>query len=125
MDADQPVLPQIPQYEIEPLSALYMNLKSWDTAIRVYLFGSRASGQNSVESDYDLAIISDNFSQMEASERWKLVQMKFKPPIRNFILDPKCFTRREWDDSVGTILGQEIRAYGVDVQDLVGFKLSE
>ena len=82
---------------------------------QVYLYGSRARGTFYTDSDYDFAIVSDDFSAMSFDARQKLV----RPPIRKVLgtvsLDVSCYTKLEFFQGRGAFLPSIIEKEGITI----------
>ncbi len=79
------------------MSRLASSLRSWDPSVRLILFGSRARGDELVDSDYDLIVISERFSGIpfprRAVEVWRVL-------LRSGVLGDfefLCYTPREFE----------------------------
>lgn len=90
-----------------------LETKIWVT--NVYLFGSRATGVYYQDSDYDIAVVSDDFEELSFIERQQLV----KPLIRNVLgdkpLDVACYTEAEFEEGKKAALPQLIEKEGIKV----------
>lgn len=67
------------------------------TIARVYLFGSRARGVFHIDSDYDFAVISSDFSRLSFMERQQLVRPLIRKVIGDEALDVACYTPEEFE----------------------------
>ena len=72
----------------------------------VYLFGSRALGEHTALSDYDICVISEDFEGLHPWERMELVLECWEGARA---LEPVCFTPEEFRHSEAQIV-REIRA---------------
>jgi len=86
-------------------------------ASRIILYGSQASGKSTENSDIDIAIISDDFKNMNILERLEaiglaLAKAKIMEPI-----EPLGYTEEEFSSKgKGTFIGDEVKAKGVEVR---------
>ncbi|MFB6246644.1 MAG: nucleotidyltransferase domain-containing protein [Candidatus Pacearchaeota archaeon] len=80
---------------------------------KVFLFGSRARGDYTEGSDYDLAIISPDFEDISFGERQKIV----KPAIREILPDSPieaiCYTPEEYKKGKKAFLPYMIEKEGI------------
>ena len=88
-------------------------LKKKITVKHIYLFGSRAKGTYTSDSDYDFAIVSEDFKKISFSERQKLV----RPIIRKILgivpLDVTCYTSEEYKKGKKAFLPSIIEKEGI------------
>jgi predicted nucleotidyltransferase len=84
----------------------------------VYLFGSHARGESTVESDYDIALIADGFEETPMVERGHWFKREW-PYVELGNLDLLCYTPAEFDDRVEAELSTAlaISEEGVDLLD--------
>lgn len=75
---------------------------------RVLLFGSRAKGEHTAWSDYDLCVISPDFKEMKPWERMELVLSHWGGERA---LEPICYTPHEFE-TINFSLVHEIRQNG-------------
>ena len=85
------------------------------TVQRMYLFGSRATGQAGEESDYDIAIISRDFQGKPFTERQTLVRPLVREVLGIQPLDVVCYTEEEYEDGKTAFLPGIIEDEGVVV----------
>ncbi|MGH9339595.1 MAG: nucleotidyltransferase domain-containing protein [Acidobacteriota bacterium] len=82
---------------------------------KVWLFGSRARGREKADSDYDIAVISNDFRGMAFADRQRLV----RPVIREVIgiqpLDVACYTEDEYENGKTAFLAKIIEEEGIAV----------
>jgi predicted nucleotidyltransferase len=97
---------------IDQLKPLIEQLKQIDTVDKVYLFGSQAKGTATEESDYDIALISENDDVLSivnvASERlWGFYSAspEFHPSVEFHVMSV--------EELESTPLGQEIVETGL------------
>ena len=97
---------------MDQLKPLIEQLKQIDTVDRVYLFGSQAKGTATDESDYDIALISENDDVLAvvntANEMlWAFygTSPEIRPSVEFHVLNA--------DELESTPLGQEIAETGV------------
>ncbi|MBI2901370.1 MAG: nucleotidyltransferase domain-containing protein [Planctomycetes bacterium] len=77
----------------------------------VYLFGSRARGDHTTWSDYDLCVISRSFEDMAPWDRATMVLRGWKG---HRPCEPVCYTPREFATSDYS-LPQSIRSEGIRI----------
>lgn len=85
-------------------------------AERIVPFGSHAAGAADEHSDIDVAVISDDFKDMDLFKRLETVGLAF---ARAKIMEPVealAYTQEEYDSKEqGTFIADEVRARGVTV----------
>jgi predicted nucleotidyltransferase len=83
---------------------------------KIILFGSYAKGTANEYSDIDIAIISNDFKDMNVLRRLEFIGMAL---AKAKIMDPveiKAYTEDEFESkSEGTFVGDEIKAKGIEV----------
>lgn len=83
---------------------------------RIVLFGSHAAGKAAEASDIDIAVISENFKEMNLLERLEtiglaLAQAKIMEPV-----EALGYTEKEFESKgKGTFAGDEIKSKGIEV----------
>ncbi|MEK6940754.1 MAG: nucleotidyltransferase domain-containing protein [Nanoarchaeota archaeon] len=82
---------------------------------KIYLFGSRARGDFYEESDYDLAVISQDFAEMSFDERQKLVRPLIRKVLKGAALDVVCYTEQEYRQGKKAFLPSIIEKEGIAV----------
>ena len=110
-----PTLSKSPQVDIGFLRALRTNLLAHDVQARLILFGSRATGKQRYNSDYDVLILSEIFETMPPDARWMLVQTNIKPPGFDVVLQPHCYTPLEWQSRSASLLAREVGEHGIEL----------
>lgn len=80
---------------------------------KMYLYGSRAKGTYTRDSDYDIAIISLDFSTMSFSERQKLVRPLIRKVLGTVSLDVTCYTPEEYRRGKKAFLPSIIEKEGI------------
>lgn len=80
---------------------------------RVYLFGSRARGKAHEDSDYDIAVVSNDFAKMSFSQRQRLVRPLVRKVIGNLPLDVLCYTEDEYERGKKAFLPGIIEEEGI------------
>ncbi|TVM03840.1 MAG: nucleotidyltransferase domain-containing protein [Candidatus Brocadia sp. WS118] len=87
---------------------------------KIILFGSHAQGTAHEHSDIDLAIISEDFKDMNLLRRLELIGIAL---ARAKIMDPVeviAYTEEEFKSKrEGTFAGDEIKAKGVEIQQRI------
>lgn len=63
------------------------------------LFGSRARGDNLMNSDYDILLVSDSFSGMDIFSR---IRVMLDVWGGKEAIEPVCFTSKEFENALGT-----------------------
>lgn len=63
------------------------------------LFGSRARGDNLMNSDYDILLVSDSFSGMDIFSRMRVMLDLWGGKEA---IEPVCFTLTEFENALGT-----------------------
>ncbi len=81
--------------EKKPLADFIRKLKEKYKDVKVYLFGSRARGDELKGSDYDLIIISEKFKEKRFVER--LIEMQFLWE-GNELLESLYYTPEEFEN---------------------------
>jgi predicted nucleotidyltransferase len=83
---------------------------------RIVLFGSHAQGRADEHSDIDIAVISNDFKDMNLLERLEFIGMAL---AKAKIMDPvevRAYTEEEFaEKEEGTFVGDEIKAKGVEI----------
>ncbi len=79
---------------------------------RIYLFGSYARGDHTVESDVDIVVVSDIFKGMSYVDRVVMVRMKLPPEI-GFDIVP--LTVDEFERKKNTTFFKYISRYWVEI----------
>jgi predicted nucleotidyltransferase len=82
--------PWIERFKLEILPGLLSECK----AEKVIVFGSRAAGKPTVESDIDVVVISDYFDSIPILKRMPLLLKKFPFPKH---VDYICYTPEEFE----------------------------
>lgn len=83
---------------------------------RFILFGSCASSKATKESDIDVAVVSENFKDMNLLQRLELIgralaKAKIMEPV-----EALGYTEEEFESNgEGTFLGDEIKSKGIEV----------
>jgi len=73
-------------------------LKKYFPDAKIFLFGSRARGNNLLHSDYDIIIVSDKFSGISFPQRIrKILRILYKNNIDEEI-EPLCYTFKEFEE---------------------------
>lgn len=75
---------------------------------RVYLFGSRANGEHTAWSDYDLCVISPDFQRMKP---WRRMELALSHWDGERALEVVCYTPHEFR-TIQFSLAREIRQGG-------------
>ena len=79
----------------------------------VYLYGSRARGNHHKNSDFDIAVISEEFEELNHQERYQ----KIIDPIREIIsdkpVDVNCYTPKEFERGKKGFLPKIIEEEGI------------
>lgn len=104
MDATDIELCGLPPITEVWLSDFVKRLKKAVKLQKVILFGSRAKNEHTTWSDYDLAIVSSDFSGVHPAERMARMLKLWKGQRT---LEPLCFTPQEFKRQ--TTLLKEIR----------------
>lgn len=77
----------------------------------VILFGSRARGDHYVDSDWDIAIVSDAFTDKDVLERRELVRDAVRDALPGESVDIVCYTPDEYkrakDDHLPSLIEQD------------------
>lgn len=103
--------------KIEPIIDFYLKeLKKTIKPEKIVVFGSFASGKADSESDLDLLVISDDFIDKSADERFSvLYQARLHPKMRKIAMDIFGVTKEEYASaSYLTTLG-EAKETGITV----------
>jgi len=83
---------------------------------KIVLFGSHAQGRADEHSDIDIAVVSDNFKDMNLLERLELIGAAL---AKAKVMDPvevRAYTEEEFESKgKGTFVGDEIKAKGVEI----------
>lgn len=61
---------------------------------KIILFGSRARGDNFINSDYDFIIVSDDFEGIRFTDRMGEIYKYWK---WKYLLEPLCYTTGEFE----------------------------
>ena len=80
---------------------------------RVTLFGSRAKGTFHSDSDYDIAVISPDFTEITFIERQQLVRPLIRKVLGSVALDVACYTEQEYKKGIKAFLPSIIEREGV------------
>ena len=86
--------------EKKPLKHFIKKLKEKYKDARVYLFGSRARGDELKGSDYDLIIISEKFGKKNFVERMITMQFLWEGAE---LLEALCYTPEEFERMMKSI----------------------
>ncbi len=76
----------------EAIQVFISNLSKKIVLESIIIFGSTARGDRLMESDVDLIVVSDSFSNMPLNERFRIVYMAWPPQIDADIIP---LTKRE------------------------------
>ncbi|MEM1632247.1 MAG: nucleotidyltransferase domain-containing protein [Thermofilum sp.] len=79
----------------------------------VYLFGSYARGDHTLESDVDVVVVCERFEGMEYADRVALVRLKLP---RELGFDIVALTPREFSERAGRAFFKEISRYWVEIK---------
>ncbi|MEM1810644.1 MAG: nucleotidyltransferase domain-containing protein [Thermofilaceae archaeon] len=79
----------------------------------VYLFGSYARGDHTLESDVDVVVVCERFEGMEYAERVALVRLKLP---REFGFDIVALTPREFSERSGRAFFKEVSRYWIEIK---------
>lgn len=79
----------------------------------VYLFGSRAKGSHREGSDYDIAVVSEDFKDMSFGERQSLIRPLIREALGDVPLDAVCYTPEEFEQGKDAFLPSVIDEEGV------------
>ena len=83
---------------------------------KIVLFGSHAQGRAGDHSDIDIAVISDDFKDMNLLERLEFIGTAL---AKAKIMDPvevRAYTNEEFDSKgEGTFIGDEVKAKGMEM----------
>jgi len=83
---------------------------------RIVLFGSYATGSPQPHSDIDLAVISDDFHDMNLLERLEAVGLSLARARIAEPIEALAYTEDEYDSQEhGTFVNDEVKAKGVPV----------
>ena len=63
----------------------------------VYLFGSRAKGDFRKFSDYDFAVVSEDFENMKFGDRQQIVRPTIRKALGDVALDVATYTPEEFE----------------------------
>ncbi|MFH1649702.1 MAG: nucleotidyltransferase domain-containing protein [Candidatus Woesearchaeota archaeon] len=63
---------------------------------KIYLFGSRATGSATEQSDYDIAIVSTSFEGMTFMDRQAIVRPLLRKALGIKPIDAACYTPEEF-----------------------------
>lgn len=78
----------------------------------VYLFGSRARGDFRDDSDYDIAVLSDDFAEMSFPERQELVLEKARN-VTDKPVEILCYTPEEFKKGKDGFMPEIIEKEGI------------
>ena len=97
----------------KPLKEFVLQVKKHFQPLRIILFGSRARGEATKWSDYDVLIVSDSFNGVDAHDRIVAVR-RYHPGTVS--LDIICLTPDEYEEErrLPTIIS-EIAKEGVEL----------
>ena len=103
--------------KVKPIIDLYLrDLRRVIKPQKVIVFGSYAKRKVTSESDLDLVVISQDFTDLSSDKRFSLLfQARRHPKTRKMAMDIFGYTPKEYDSaSVLTTLG-EVKETGVTV----------
>lgn len=103
--------------KVKPIIDLYLkDLKKVVRPQKVIVFGSYAKGKATSESDLDLVVISQDFTNVSLDKRFSLLfQARRHPKTRKIAMDIFGYTQKEYDSaSLLTTLG-EVKETGITV----------
>ncbi len=106
MCAESDELCGVPAVQTEWIDSLVSKLQQVINLNELILFGSRARGEHITCSDYDICVVSDDFTGVKLDERMELV-LKMWSGQR--ALEPLCYTKDEFAQIEDTLIGQVIR----------------
>ncbi|MFA5381997.1 MAG: nucleotidyltransferase domain-containing protein [Candidatus Micrarchaeia archaeon] len=86
--------------QFRELDGFIKNLKQDYSDAIVYLFGSRARGDELKDSDYDIFIISDKFKNQKFVKRLEKIQEYWTLPQ---LLESLCYTKEEFQEKMKQI----------------------
>lgn len=81
----------------------------------IYLFGSRARGDYSKGSDFDIAVVSEEFEGMERQERYEAVVGSVREAVGDRPVDIICYTPEEFEEGSESFLPSLILEEGISV----------
>ena len=82
---------------LETFKISLQRIKDKFTPERVYLFGSRARGEELVQSDLDIIIVSKKFCGIRFMDRITEVLKLIDPPVG---IDLLCYTPQEFESNI-------------------------
>lgn len=80
--------------ELETFRCSLPRIRSKFAPEKLYLFGSRASGEELVSSDLDVVMVSEHFGGMKFIDRISAVLELIEPPVG---IDLLCYTPEEFE----------------------------
>jgi len=89
------------------LAEIKRRVKAVDPDAEIWLFGSRARGDNRPDSDWDIIILVDK--ELNYKDKWKLTDPIFDLGIEiGELFTPFIFTRKEWEKMNFTLFHREV-----------------
>jgi len=116
--AKSPAISKVAAFDINFLRKIWGRLLSHDPQCQAFLFGSRARGDNRFDSDYDLLVLSKNFTGLTPEERWQWFYEKIVLDPQDAALQPQLWTPEEWEQKSGSLLYQEVMRNRISLSGL-------
>ncbi len=99
----------------ERLKRLRERLEGEISVDALYLFGSRARGTFSTDSDYDIAVVSSDFEGMNFTERQRFIRPVMRDVLDDVAMDVVCYTPEEYEEGKEAFLPRIIEDEGVEI----------
>ena len=79
----------------------------------LYLFGSRAKGTFREDSDYDIAVVSNDFASKSFRDRQEIVLDKVREVINDKPVEVLCYTPEEFEKGKNGFIPEIIDREGI------------
>lgn len=80
---------------------------------KIYLYGSRARGNHHRNSDFDIAVISEDFKDLNHQERYQSIIDPIREIISDKPVDVNCYTPKEFQKGKKGFLPKIIEEEGI------------
>ena len=118
MHAKIATIPKVAAFEVGFLRKIRNRIRAIDGNAEVFLFGSRARGDNRYDSDYDILVLSETFAQLSPEERWRWFYNNIMTDREDTALQPQLWTPCEWRQMAGSLLHSEVTRDMLTLADL-------
>lgn len=101
--------------EKETLRQIKKKLEEEIEVEQVFLFGSRVRGTHKEDSDYDIAVLSEDFEGLSRQERYMKIIGKVRQVLEDQPVDLACYTPEEFEKGKDSFLPSIIEEEGISV----------